>query len=122
MTNRVAPEEVKAIMDNVTVPSIDMDTYILGANTLVNTALGTGDSPILKEIERWLAAHLIAITRERMALKEEAGTAKITYIGEYGKGLNSTPYGQMVMILDLTGKMANLMLKTASIYAIKSFK
>lgn len=121
MANRVTPAEVKAIMDDTVITDTIMGTYIIGANTLVNTALGTGTTPILKEIERWLAAHLATITRERMAKKEEAGGAKIEYTGDYGMGLESTPYGQTVMILDTTGTLATLMLKKATIYAIKSF-
>ena len=120
MALRVTATEVKAIIDTTLMDSI-INTYIVGANTLVNVALGEGTTDILKHIELWLSAHLIAVSRERMAKKEEAGTAKIEYIGTYGEGLNSTPYGQMVMVFDTTGAMATLMLKKASIYAIKSF-
>ena len=64
---------------------------------------------------------MIASTRERMAKSEAAGGASITYLGEAGKALESTPYGQMVLTLDTTGAMASLGLKKASIYAVKSF-
>ena len=121
MAVRVTSADVIAIMDGVTVSEGDINMYILSANTLVNSVLGTGTTDLLKEIERWFTAHLIASTRERMALKEEAGTAKITYTGTYEMGLESTPYGQTVKILDTTGLMATLGKKTASIYAIKSF-
>jgi hypothetical protein len=65
---------------------------------------------------------MITVTRERMAKKEGAGGASIEYVGNYGEGLSSTPYGQMVMILDTTGAMASLALKQVKITSITSFK
>ena len=121
MANRVTAAEVLAIMDNVVLSDALVGGYITGAHTLVNEALGTGTTDILKEIERWLSAHLIAVTRERQAKKEGAGGASIEYTGDYGSGLSSTSYGQMVMAMDTTGAMAALSGKTASTYAITSF-
>lgn len=121
MAIRVTAADVKAILDNTTVSDVDILVYATSANTLVNTALGTGTDLILTEVERYLTAHLIACTRERQALKEEAGGAKIHYTGVYFEGLHSTSYGQMCMTLDFTGKLASLMGKSAKIYAITSF-
>ena len=121
MTARVTAAEVKEILDDSTLSDIIIGAYIKGANTLVNSVLGMGTSDLLKEIERWFAAHLIAFTRERMAKKEGAGGASIEYTGEYGEGLASTSYGQMVMVLDTTGGMASLSLKQAKITAVTSF-
>lgn len=118
---RVTATEVKEILDNSTLTDTIVDAYILGANSLVNSALGTGDTALLKEIERWMAAHMIASSRERMAQKEGAGGAYIEYTGTSGQELSSTPYGQMVITLDTSGAMASLGLKKASIYAVKSF-
>lgn len=118
---RVTATEVKQILDDSTLLDSIVDTYILGANALVNSALGTGNTDLLKEIERWMAAHMIAVTRERMAQKEQAGSAMIQYIGDYKGGLDSSPYGQMVKTLDTTGLMATLGGKSASTYAVKSF-
>jgi hypothetical protein len=89
---------------------------------MVNTVLGTGTSDNLKEIERWLTAHMISISRERQTLKEEAGTVSVTYAGSFGEGLKATSYGQTVLALDTTGKMASLSGKAVSIYAIPSFE
>jgi hypothetical protein len=121
MANRVTENDVKAILDNTTLSTSQITPYITSANTLVNTALGTGTTDILFEIERWLAAHLIACTRERQAKKEEAGGAKIEYTGIYQEGLHSTTYGQMVLTLDTSGTLVSLMGKSAKITAIKSF-
>ena len=120
---RTTPAEVLLVMDNVTLSDTIVNTYILAANRMVNNILGVSTTdPILIEIERWLAAHLIAITRERQAKKEGAGGASIEYAGEFGMGLSSTSYGQMVMTLDNTGLMASTNLKAASIHAIKEFE
>ena len=123
MAVRVTATEVKQIMDDIDLSTTIIDVYIKSANTFVNTVLGDGTTDILKEIERWLTAHMIASTRERMALKETAGTASVTYTGVYGEALKSTSYGQMVLTLDTTGSFAALSAgsKFASIYAIKSF-
>lgn len=122
MTVRVTAKEVKMILDNSSLSDPIVDTYILGANALVNSTLGTGTTDLLKEIERWMAAHMISVTRERMAKKEGAGGALIEYTGEYKGGLDSSPYGQMVKTLDTTGAMATLGLKSANSYAVKSFE
>lgn len=117
---RVTANEVKAILDDTELTDAVVEGFINSANTLVTNVLGSstlGES-VLAEIEKWLAAHMIASTRERMAEQEEAGEAKIKYIGQYGSGLSSTPYGQMVLTLDLTGKMAALGRKQAKLYAV----
>lgn len=121
MAVRVTAADVKGILDNTLLTDPEVLVYITSANTLVNTALGTGDTLILFEIERWLAAHLIACTRERQAKQEEAGGAKIQYTGIYMAGLHSTSYGQMCMTMDMSGKLASLMGRAVKITAIPSF-
>ena len=118
---RVTATEVKAILDNSSLSDAIVDNYIIDANALVNSVLGTGTSVLLTSIERWMAAHMISCTRERMAQKEGAGGAYIEYVGTTGKELSSTPYGQMVLTLDTTGAMASLGLRKASIKAVTSF-
>jgi hypothetical protein len=112
---------VKQILDNSALSDTIVDAYIVGANALVNDILGTGTSTLLTEIEKWLTAHMISCTRERMAKREAAGGASIEYTGVYGENLSSTSYGQMVMTLDTTGAMAALGGKSVEIYAITSF-
>ena len=121
---RVEADNVSAILDNTELTDAQIDVYITSANIMVTQILGTTlDDDVLAEIERWLAGHMIAITRERQALEEKAGGAEIIYTGKYGMALSSTSYGQMVLALDTTGEMAkaNQSLKTASIYAVTSF-
>jgi hypothetical protein len=118
---RVTATEVKGIIDtDLTDDAVNI--YITSANVMVDNVLSTSDTPILKEIERWLTAHMIASTKERQAKSEEAGGAKINYAGYYGDMLSSTSYGQQVMMLDVSGKFANLGKKAAMIFAIKSFE
>ena len=118
---RVTATEVKQILDDSELDDTIVDAFIKGANALVNQSLGTGTSDLLTEIERWIAAHLIASTRERQAKKEGAGGASIEYTGVYGSNLALTSYGQMALTLDTTGVLASLGGKSAKITAIKSF-
>jgi hypothetical protein len=103
MAARTTVAEVKLIIETtLTDPSIQ--AFINGASLHVTQVLSTTLSEeVLTEIEKWLTAHMIASTRERMAKSEEAGGAKISYLGKDGTGLEQTPYGQMVLSLDTTG-------------------
>lgn len=121
---RTSAAEVKEIMDNCTLDDSIINTYIIGANALVTKILGsdiTIGTVLLEEIERWFAAHMIASTRWRTTTKEKVGDASVEYTGMFKENLSSTPYGQMVMQLDITGKMGDVGKKAASIHAIKSF-
>ncbi len=119
---RTTATEVQEILDNSQLDDTIVDAFIKGANTLVTKVLGTSNlgTDLLSEIERWLTAHMISVTRERTAKKEEAGGAKIEYTGSWGQNLSSTGYGQMVLSLDTTGAMAGLAGKSVKITAIKS--
>lgn len=121
---RTTATKVKEILDNSALSDAIVNAYITGANELVTEVLGsdtTISDALKEEIERWLTAHMISVTRERMAKREGAGGAEIEYTGEYGEGLKSSPYGQMVLTLDSTGKMAALSGQRARITAITSF-
>lgn len=122
MAARTTIAEVKDILDDTELTDSVITAYITSASTMVDTVLGTGTSDILKEIERWLAAHMISSTRERMALKEGAGGASITYTGTFGESLNGTSYGQMVLALDTTGAFAALTRRSVKIIAVTSFE
>lgn len=121
----VTATEVKEIMDNCTVLDAVVETFIVGADAVVtkvfyeDTEIGT---TLLKEIERWFTAHMLASTLSRTTSDEKLGDAQVKYTGKWGENLSSTPYGQMVMQLDVTGKMASYAGKSAaSITAITSF-
>ena len=118
---RVTALQVKQIIDTSLDDTI-VDAYITGANALVNKVLGTGTSAILTQIELWLTAHLMAISKERQAKKEGAGGAFIEYTGNFGEGLRSTTYGQMVLSLDTTNAFAALGGRAATVFAIPQFE
>jgi len=107
MAMRTTAVDVKRILDNTTLTNTIIEAYISASNVMVTQILGTTLSDtVLTEIEKWLAGHLIASTRERQAKKEGAGGAEIEYTGKYGLGFTLTSYGQMVLALDTTGAMA----------------
>jgi len=101
MANRVTVDEVKTIIDTTLTATI-ITGYIKSANAFVTASLEPvlTDVTILKEIERWLAAHMIASTKERQSKEESAGGATIKYAGYWGTGLNGTSYGQMAIAID----------------------
>jgi hypothetical protein len=118
-TLRVTDADVKEIIET-TVTTLPFRT---AANLIVTQRLGDSglSSDLLKEIERWLSAHLIACSKEQQIEKAGAGEGvSVTYQGKSGMQLESTQYGQQVLVLDSTGRMAGL--KSASIQAITSFE
>ncbi len=114
---RTTVNEVKQILDDTQLTDPVITAYIGTSNTFVDeNLLSTSlSAAMLTEIEKWLTAHLITISRERMAAKEEAGGARIEYIGAFGAGLSSTPYGQTAIALDNTGTLLALSNGTKSI-------
>ena len=80
---RTTIDLLKDILDDTELSDPILTSYITGANTFVTGVLsGEGlSTALLAEIERWIAAHMIASTRERMAEKEGAGGAEIKYTG-----------------------------------------
>ena len=104
---RVLQTDVESIYEND--DSIDLTAFIDAANALVTDVLtGSGlSASMLKEIERWLAAHLVSI-RDKRAASVRIGGAETTFEGKYGLGLNHTSYGQQVLLLDTSGNFAKL--------------
>lgn len=124
MAVRVTASEVKAIMD-IELTDAAVDIFIGIANPIVTDNLDTATTLTdaqLKEIERWLTAHLISVTKERRGKAEKLGEASITYQGIFGVGLKATEYGQMLEVLDTSGTLAGLGKKKISIKAITSFE
>jgi len=116
---RVTEAEVQAIIDYD--PAIaDITPFITAANALVNEKFaGSGVSAaLLKEIERWLSAHYIAIRDPRLR-NEKIGDASVTYQGKEGMYLDATQYGQQAKTLDPTGTLANIGKRAMRIQAIQ---
>jgi len=127
MALRVVASEVRQILQDCTESDINnqtMDAFIVAANAVVNKVF-SGDTTIgatlLKEIEKFFTAHIVSSTIRRMAKEEEIQDARIVYTGTWKEGLSSTSYGQTVLTLDTSGKMAKAGKGVASIKAITSF-
>lgn len=115
MANRCTEIEVKEIIDT-TLTENEIAPFITAANLIV-TGILTGSgllSAQLKEIERWLTAHFVAIRDPRISAEKTEG-ASATYQGKTDMGLDHTSYGQQVKLLDTTGALANLGKRKASV-------
>ena len=124
MANRTTTPKVLEIYPTE-LETEQIEPYITIANEMLEdipSDSGLSDSR-LAEIERWLTAHLIEITREPKGIEEEiGGDTRIKYSDVFGEGLKSTRYGQMVSQLDTSGALAALGKKAVSIKAITSFE
>lgn len=113
---RVTIAELEDIFDTDLSDS-SLSSFINTANLLVTNVLATSTSPTLsaaelKDIELWLAAHFACI-RDPISLRAKIGDAEAWHFPAavttaWGKGLNLTPYGQMAISIDRTGRLAGL--------------
>ncbi len=111
MADRVTPAEVIEILGaSSTVTLLTVVPYITSANVLVTSAFAstTLTDAVLKEIERWLSAHMATVTKDRLSKEEGAGGAYIKWAGKWEDELSSTEFGQMVLLLDTTNTFRNL--------------
>jgi len=129
MAIRVTILEVKEILtndpDNYAISDPVIEAMIGTASRAVDSIFAddtTTSSAMLADIEKFYAAHLIAVSDlSNRVVEEQIDDAKVKYSTPSGKGLESSGYGQVVKELDTTGKMANLSKKSASIRAVQSF-
>lgn len=119
---RVTAAEVKVIMDNCTVADATVTAMIAAASQIIDNVFGSTDvTDATTQLELWLSAHIVASTVHRMAGSEKLGDAAVTYIGMFGEGLKSTPYGQMVLTLDSSGELVGMEDQVITFKAIESF-
>jgi len=113
MAVRVNDAEVKEVIDTTLT---SLTPFILVASQQVDRigTVGTLSAAVLKEIERWLAAHFVAL-RDKRTSKDNVGDSSHTYEGKTGMGLDFTRYGQMAKMLDTTGTLAKAGLKKAAL-------
>lgn len=112
MAWRVTAAEVKEIIDT-DLTATQVESFIPGANLIVTNMCGYAyDADVLKELERWLAAHLVSIRDPTKSafISQKADTVEQKYqlTAASPVGLATTRYGQQVLILDYLGKMADL--------------
>lgn len=119
-TIRATDADIIAIVDTT---ETSFTAFIRAASIIVDINLATPgiltDTEQLTEIEVWLAAHFFT-TKERQARKEETGESLAEYYGKAAMGLDFTPYGQQVKVLDTSGTLANLGKRKASIKVIEA--
>lgn len=108
-TARTDPDAVKEIIET-SLEGEALNPFINMAHYLVNEKLGPQGIPLplLGEIERWLAAHYVAIYDPRVQQESVGGEWSATYQGKTGQGLAATTYGQQALIADYTGTLAAL--------------
>jgi len=113
MASRVTDNEVKGIIE-VDATLTDLSAFRTAANQIVVQHLedldaydGTDGEAQLKEIERWLSAHMVAIRDMRVA-NEKAGSVGQAFQYKLGLNLQVTMYGQTACMLDSTGTLLSL--------------
>ena len=108
MANRTTFTEVKIIMDTA-LEDAEITSLIGYANRMVTNVLGAQGmtDELLKDIETYLSAHLIATGKERQTSEEKVHDITVKYTGKYGDFLKMTTFGQQVLTLDTSGEFAN---------------
>lgn len=97
---------VQAIIDYDTTLLTSITSFITDAADLVKEIIGDAISDTMKEkVERYLAAHFIAITDPRVE-SEAVKTLRVTYQVKLSEGLGITHYGTLAMSFDTSGKLA----------------
>ena len=117
MSNRVTDSEVRAIMPTLNVALTDLTPFITAAHLLIQRVIVNSPNALsvpspteeeLKEVERWLGAHFVAIN-DPVTNSEGAGGVSAGYmLGTPGQCLMATPFGQQAVALDFTGQLALL--------------
>ncbi len=105
---RVTPTEVKEIIEiDSTITDPQIEVFIISANLLTNRceANGLTDADTLKEVERWLSAHLVAI-RDTRSSSEKADVVAQSFQYKLGLNFNVTMYGQQALLMDASGTLA----------------
>ena len=119
---RVTANEVREIFDT-DLEDANLDAFITAANLMVTDLLtGKYSADLLKEIERWLAAHYGA-HMDPVAEQEKMGDGQVRYAlaiarSSVGLGLNNTPYGQQVRVMDYLGILAEAGKRSAVIETV----
>ncbi len=121
-TARVSSAEVKEVIQT---DLTDLTPFIRGANQIISDRLSGQNlsEDTLKEVERWLAAHLLASTNRDNSthnIKEsKTGDAWEKYTENTSStGIGSTPYGEMAKMLDPSNLLSVAGKRTARITTI----
>jgi len=110
MAWRVTETEVRELIDSDL--EISVAPFIGTANALTNyvvsqDANGVLNTELKKEIEKYLAAHFYEHRDQAFAAKK-TGDSSATFQGVWGKGFESSKWGQTAITLDVTGVLRAL--------------
>lgn len=110
------PRTTKALVEGILGDHYDsvsnVNKYIDTANSLVNKVSSNDSDSLLSSsdlelIERWLAAHCYA-HHDQLYQQRSTGGASGSFQGQTEFMFKSTQYGQMALVLDVTGYLAEL--------------
>lgn len=113
---RVTVSELQDIYDT-TLTNAQLTAFINSANIMVDSNLSEAglSETVLEQIEMYLAAHLASLRDQRVQQENIAGEYSAHYQGKTDMGLNATYYGQMVLVFDTSGTLAQAGLKGAKL-------
>ena len=119
---RVTYSEVDAIIDEELESYIDLEPFCKAAHNFLDNAFAayvvtTVNEPTKKELERYLAAHFFTVMRPNIT-REKIGDLDQTFAGKFGMGLDSSRYGQMAKLLDISGVLSQAGAKMGKLEAI----
>lgn len=119
MTVRTTISEVKTVIAT-RLSDEEITSFINIANRLVNKLLGSTtalEAVVKKDIETYLTAHLIAVSREqdKAFSRQRTGQTELYVGASFGTQLDATLYGQTIKMLDTTGAFASVGKRRASI-------
>lgn len=123
-TARITVDELKEIFETA-MSDAQLAAFVNTATLVVTEELtGQGLSAgRLKQIELYLSAHYAHTNDPRFQTENTAGEHSYTAQGKTDMGLNATFYGQQVLMLDTTGKLAKAAagLKRASFTVLSEY-
>lgn len=104
---RVESNAVAAVISHLPA-GVDVTPFIETAETIVDRELSNQGftEEELRQITTFFAAHLVCLDRPSRASESGAGVSASFHKPVAGDGLEATPHGRMVMMLDRTGLLA----------------
>lgn len=118
-------DDVMEVMQNTSLDENYVSSVLITADIILTKVYEYCKEPIsdslLLELQKYMAAHIIASTTNRITTDEKIGDAQVSYAGKFGMKYEATPYGQLLLTIDPTGLIAKSGKLGASINAIKSF-
>lgn len=112
--SRITVNDLVEIFDTILTES-QLSAFINSAHYVIQANLTSSglSNDVLTEIHKYLAAHFASLRDQRLE-SERVADVSYKYQGKTDMGLESTFYGQTALMLDTSGKLANLALKPAT--------